>query len=284
MSHEFAAINPHASQPTSPRALAGSLWRNRALILQLTRRDVIGRYQGSAMGLAWSFFNPVLMLLVYTFVFSEIFKSRWGGIGGNDSKTLFALVLFVGMIVLSLFSEVLNRAPGLILSNVNYVKKVVFPLEIMPVVTMAATLFHGMVSLAVLLAAFALFNGYIHWTAVFLPLVLLPLVVLTTGLAWILASLGVFLRDVGQTIVIVTTLLMFLSPVFYPITAVPVDFRAIIMANPLTFIIEQARDVLFWGRMPDMSLFAIYLCGSALIAWLGFAWFQKTRKGFADVL
>lgn len=284
MSHEFAAINPHASQPTSLRALGGSLWRNRALILQLTRRDVIGRYQGSAMGLAWSFFNPVLMLLVYTFVFSEIFKSRWGGIGGNDSKTLFALVLFVGMIVLSLFSEVLNRAPGLILSNVNYVKKVVFPLEIMPVVTMAATLFHGMVSLAVLLAAFALFNGYINWTAVFLPLVLLPLVVLTTGLAWILASLGVFLRDVGQTIVIVTTLLMFLSPVFYPITAVPVDFRAIIMANPLTFIIEQARDVLIWGHQPDWLGLGIYMLAASVVAWAGFAWFQKTRKGFADVL
>lgn len=284
MSHEFAAINPHASQPTSLGALAGSLWRNRALILQLTRRDVIGRYQGSAMGLAWSFFNPVLMLLVYTFVFSEIFKSRWGGIGGNDSKTLFALVLFVGMIVLSLFSEVLNRAPGLILSNVNYVKKVVFPLEIMPVVTMAATLFHGMVSLAVLLAAFALFNGYINWTAVFLPLVLLPLVVLTTGLAWILASLGVFLRDVGQTIVIITTLLMFLSPVFYPITAVPEDFRAIIMANPLTFIIEQAREVLIWGHQPDWLGLGIYMCAAVVVAWAGFAWFQKTRKGFADVL
>ncbi|KQZ27798.1 sugar ABC transporter permease [Duganella sp. Root1480D1] len=277
-------MNPHASQPTSLRALAGSLWRNRALILQLTRRDVIGRYQGSAMGLAWSFFNPVLMLLVYTFVFSEIFKSRWGGIGGNDSKTLFALVLFVGMIVLSLFSEVLNRAPGLILSNVNYVKKVVFPLEIMPVVTMAATLFHGMVSLAVLLAAFALFNGYVNWTAVFLPLVLLPLVVLTTGLAWILASLGVFLRDVGQTIVIVTTLLMFLSPVFYPITAVPEDFRAIIMANPLTFIIEQAREVLIWGHQPDWLGLGIYMIAAIVVAWAGFAWFQKTRKGFADVL
>ena len=284
MSHELAAINPHASQPTSLRALCGSLWRNRALILQLTRRDVIGRYQGSAMGLAWSFFNPVLMLVVYTFVFSEIFKSRWGGIGGNDSKTLFALVLFVGMIVLSLFSEVLNRAPGLILSNVNYVKKVVFPLEIMPVVTMAATLFHGMVSLAVLLGAFALFNGYVNWTAVFLPLVLLPLVVLTTGLAWILASLGVFLRDVGQTIVIVTTLLMFLSPVFYPITAVPEDFRAIIMANPLTFIIEQAREVLIWGHQPDWLGLGIYLIAAIVVAWAGFAWFQKTRKGFADVL
>jgi len=284
MSHEIAAINPHASQPTSLRAMAGSLWRNRALILQLTRRDVIGRYQGSAMGLAWSFFNPVLMLLVYTIVFSEIFKSRWGGIGANDSKTLFALVLFVGMIVLGLFSEVVNRAPGLILSNVNYVKKVVFPLEIMPVVAMAAALFHSLVSLAVLLSAFALFNGYVNWTAVFLPLVLLPLVVLTTGLAWILASLGVFLRDVGQTIGIITSLLMFLSPVFYPITAVPEDIRVIIMANPLTFILEQARDVVIWGHQPDWLGLGIYLLAATVVAWAGFAWFQKTRKGFADVL
>jgi lipopolysaccharide transport system permease protein len=284
MMHETAAINPHAAQPTSLRTLASSLWRNRALILQLTRRDVIGRYQGSAMGLAWSFFNPVLMLLVYTVVFSEIFKSRWGGIGANDSKTLFALVLFVGMIVLGLFSEVVNRAPGLVLSNVNYVKKVVFPLEIMPVVAMAAALFHSLVSLAVLLSAFALFNGYVNWTAVFLPLVLLPLVVLTTGLAWILASLGVFLRDVGQTIGIITSLLMFLSPVFYPITAVPEDIRVIIMANPLTFILEQARDVVIWGHQPDWLGLGIYLLAATVVAWAGFAWFQKTRKGFADVL
>jgi lipopolysaccharide transport system permease protein len=284
MNQMSAAINPHASQPTSLRSMAGSLWRNRALILQLTRRDVIGRYQGSAMGLAWSFFNPVLMLMVYTIVFSEIFKSRWGGLGGNDSKTLFALVLFVGMIVLNLFSEVVNRAPGLILSNVNYVKKVVFPLEILPVVAMAAALFHSLVSLAVLLVAFALFNGYVNWSAIFLPLVLLPLVVLTTGLAWILASLGVFLRDVGQTIGIITSLLMFLSPVFYPITAVPADIRAVIMANPLTFILEQARDVVIWGHQPDWLGLGIYLLAATVVAWAGFAWFQKTRKGFADVL
>ena len=284
MSVSSNTVNPHAAQPASPAALVASLWRNRRLIWQLTRRDVIGRYQGSAMGLAWSFFNPVLLLLVYTFVFSEIFKSRWGGIGTSDSKTQFALVLFVGMIVLNLFSEVLNRAPGLILSNVNYVKKVVFPIEIMPIVTMCATLFHAFVSVCVLLAAFVLFNGYLPWTVVFLPLVLLPLVVLTAGLAWMLASLGVFLRDVGQTIVIITTLMMFLAPVFYPVNAVPEAFRGYIMANPLTFIIEQARDVMIWGNLPDWQGLGIYFAVAILIACAGFAWFQKTRKGFADVL
>jgi len=234
--------------------------------------------------LAWSFFNPVFMLVVYTFVFSEIFKSRWGGAGGDDSKTQFAVVLFVGMIVLSLFSEVVNRAPGLILSNVNYVKKVVFPLEILVVIAMGVALFHSLISLGVLLAAFMLFNGYLHWTAIFTPLVLLPLVIVTLGISWVLASLGVFLRDVGQTIGIITTVLMFLSPVFYPVTAVPEKFRLFIMANPLTFIIEQAREVLIWGHLPNWTGLGIYIIAATVTAWAGYALFQKTRKGFADVL
>jgi lipopolysaccharide transport system permease protein len=284
MSGPTILVNPHATQPTSLTSLARSLWRNRQLIVQMAKREVIGRYKGSAMGLAWSFLNPVFMLVVYTFVFSEIFKSRWGGIGGNDSKTLFAVVLFVGIIVLNLFSEVINRAPGLILANVNYVKKVIFPIEILPVIVMGAALFHSVISLGVLLAAFALFNGYLHWTAIFLPFVLLPLVMLTTGLAWMLASLGVFLRDVGQTIVIITTALMFLSPIFYPISAVPESFRPFIMANPLTFIIEQARDVLVWGHLPNWMGLGVYTLVATVIAWAGYAWFQKTRKGFADVL
>jgi lipopolysaccharide transport system permease protein len=277
-------INPHAAQPISPASLAASLWRNRQLLAQMTRREVVGRYKGSALGLAWSFFNPVFMLVVYTFVFSEIFRSRWSGLGGDESKTQFALVLFVGMIVLGLFSEVVNRAPGLILANANYVKKVVFPLEVLPVVNLGAALFHSLISLAVLLAAYALFNGALQWTAVFVPLVLLPLLILILGLAWMLASLGVFLRDVGQFVAILTTVLTFLSPVFYPVTAVPERFRSIIMLNPLTFIIEQARDVLIWGRLPDWLGLGVYTGAAMACAWCGYAWFQKTRKGFADVL
>ena len=277
-------MNPHASQPTSLMALARSLWRNRQLIVQMTRREVAGRYKGSALGLAWSFFNPVFMLVVYTFVFSEIFKSRWGGVGGDESKTQFAVILFVGMIVMGLFTEVLNRAPGLIISNANYVKKVVFPIEILPVIAMGAALFHSLISFGVLLTAFALFNGYLHWTVIFAPLVLLPLVILTLGIGWMLASLGVFLRDVGQTIGLITTVLMFLTPIFYPVTAVPERFRPFIMANPLTFIIEQAREVLIWGHLPNWIGLGIYTLVASLIAWAGYAWFQKTRKGFADVL
>jgi len=278
------ATNPHAVQPTSLSALARSLWINRQLIAQMTRREVIGRYKGSVMGLTWSFFNPVFMLIVYTFVFSEIFKSRWGGPSASNSKTEFAVVLFVGMIVQGLFSEMLNRAPGLILSNVNYVKKVVFPLEILPVVTLGATLFHSLVSTSVLLLAFFIFNGYLQWTIVYLPLVILPMIILTAGLAWILCALGVFLRDIGQTIVIITTVLTFLAPVYYPVSAVPVSVRPFIMANPLTFIIEQARDVLIWGLQPNWSGLALYMLIAFAVAWGGYLFFQKTRRGFADVL
>ena len=284
MTNTLLSINPHAAQPTSLMSLVKSLWRNRQLIAQMTKREVVGRYKGSVMGLAWSFFNPVFMLVVYTFVFSEIFKSRWVGTGGDDSKTQFAVVLFVGLIVLNLFSEVLNRAPGLIISNVNYVKKVVFPIEILPVIAMGAALFHAVISLGVLLLAFVLFNGYVHWTAIFIPLVFLPLIILSLGIAWALASLGVFLRDVGQTVTLITTILMFLAPVFYPVNAVPEWFRPFIMANPVTFIIEQAREVVVWGHSPDLLGLSIYTLIATLAAWVGFAWFQKTRKGFADVL
>lgn len=284
MTRTPTAINPHATQPTSLMALVRSLWQHRQLIAQMTRREVVGRYKGSVLGLAWSFFNPVFMLVVYTFVFSEIFKMRWGGLEGDESKTQFAVILFVGMIVLGLFSEVINRAPGLILSNANYVKKVIFPIEILPVVAMGAALFHSIVSFSVLLAAFAVFNGYLHWTVIFVPLIFLPLVIMTLGLAWMLASLGVFLRDVGQTVTLITTVLMFLSPVFYPVAAVPEGLRPIIMANPLTFIIEQARAVLIWGHLPNWLGLGLYTVAAILVAWVGYAWFQKTRKGFSDVL
>ena len=276
-------MNPHQATSAKPLVLLQSFRNHFSLIKQMTWREVMGRYKGSMFGLAWSFFNPVLMLAVYTFVFSVVFKARWG-IGGEESKTQFAVVLFVGMIVHGLFAEVLNRAPSLILSNVNYVKKVVFPLEILPIITMGAALFHTSISIGVLLIAFVLFNGFIYWTVIFLPLVLFPLVILTLGLAWFLASLGVYLRDIGQTIGVITMIMMFLSPVFYPISALPESIQPVIMANPLTFIIEQAREVVIWGRLPNVIGLVIYTLVAILITWMGYLWFQKTRRGFADVL
>jgi lipopolysaccharide transport system permease protein len=276
-------MNPHAAQPTSLSSLVSSLWRNRQLILQMTKRDVIGRYKGSVIGVMWSLFNPLFLLVIYSFVFTVVFNARWG-VGLPESKSQFAILLFVGMIVHSLFAETLNRAPGLILSNVSYVKKIVFPLEILPVVAIGAALFHALVSVLVLAVAFVLLNGYLQWTIVFLPLVLLPLIVLTLGAAWGLASLGVFLRDVAQPIGMVMTVLLFASPVFYPITALPEYIRPWLMLNPLTLVIEQARAVLIFGQIPNWAGLAIYSLASVFIGWTGYAWFQKTRKGFANVL
>lgn len=276
-------MNPHAPQPTSLLSLGKSLWLHRQLIKQMAWREVVGRYKGSLLGLLWSFITPVLMLVVYTFVFSVVFKAKWG-VGGGESKTEFAVVLFVGLIVHGLFAEVINRAPGIILSNVNYVKKVVFPLEILPVVSIGAALFHSMVSLGVLLGAFLLLNGFLHWTALLMPLVILPLVILTLGFAWLLASIGVFLRDVGQSIGIITTVMLFLAPVLYPISALPKSYQLYLYLNPLTFIIEQARQVLIFGHLPNWNGLAIYAAASLIMAWVGYWWFQKTRKGFSDVI
>lgn len=276
-------INPHAGQSTSPFSLLLSLWRNRQLLLQMTKREVVGRYKGSFLGILWSFLNPLLMLIIYTFVFSVVFKSRWG-INTDETKSQFAIVLFVGMIVHGLFAEVINRAPTLITSNVNFVKKVVFPLEILPSVTLTAALFHSLVSLAVLMTAFLLFNGYLNWTAILIPFVIFPLIILTLGFAWMLASLGVFLRDLGQTTGMVTMAMLFFSPIFYPVTALPVELRPWLMINPLTFIIEQARAVLIWGDLPDWGGLGIYYLVSLGVAWAGYTLFQKMRKGFADVL
>jgi len=277
-------IDPNAAQSASLSALLGGVIRHRQLIGQMIRREVVGRYRGSSLGLAWSFFNPVLMLAVYTFVFSGIFKARWNPAGQPESMSHFAIVMFVGMIVLGLLTEVLTRSPTLILSSPNFVKKVVFPLEILPVITLGAAGFHMVVSWGVLFAAFLLFNGFLHWTLVLLPLVILPLILLTLGLSWALASLGVYLRDVNQAIGLVCSLLMFLSPIFYPLTAVPETYRWIIAANPLTFVIEQARRVAIEGGFPDWPGLLLYTLVAGLVAWGGFAWFQKTRKGFADVL
>jgi lipopolysaccharide transport system permease protein len=249
----------------------------------MTKRDVISRYRGSIIGLAWSFFNPIFMLSVYTIVFSLIFKAKWS-VDEGENKIQFALILFTGMIVLNLLSEVLNRAPGLILSNVNYVKKVVFPLEILPVVSLCVALFHASVSFLVLIIAFVVFNGYFNLSTFLIPIIILPFLILLLGISWILASLGVFIRDVGQTIGLLTTLLMFLSPVFYPISAVPEKLKPFILANPMTFIIEQLRLSVIWDKPINWTGLSIYLIIAILFLFVGFAWFQKTRKGFADVI
>jgi lipopolysaccharide transport system permease protein len=269
--------------PANPQAMFKNLWSYRSLIWQMSKREVAGRYRGSMMGLLWSFFNPVMMLAIYTFVFSVVFKAKWG-VSASESKMEFATILFAGMIVYNLFAECISRAPNLILGNVNYVKKVVFPLDILPWVSLCAALFHQAISFAVLILFYAAINQSLNWTVLLFPFLMLPLIFMIMGVSWVLASVGVFLRDVAQTTGLLLTIMMFVSPIFYPIAALPQKYQAIMLLNPLTFIIEQVRDVLIWGKLPDFSGLLAYFVASLGIAFMGFAWFQKTRKGFADVL
>lgn len=259
------------------------LLRHRELVWQMAKRDVIGRYRGSTLGVAWSLFHPLLMLAVYTVVFSSIFKARWR-VSEAESTTDFAVVLFAGVLVHALFAECVNRAPTLVLDNPNFVKKVVFPLEILPWVSMGSALFHASASLLVLFGGLILGSLGIPPTAVFFPLVLVPLVVLTMGVSWFLAATGVYLRDLGQVVGVASTVLLFLSPVFYASSAIPEQYRWLFRLNPLTFIIEQTRNVLVWGYAPNWMGLLLYLAVSVIVAQLGFLWFQKTRRGFADVL
>lgn len=267
---------------TSPAALVRSLVTHRGLVWDLVKRDFVGRYKGSFIGVAWSLFNPLFMLAIYTIVFTSAFKSRWGT--GEESKVDFAVVLFAGMIVHGFFAECLNRAPVLIVSHTNYVKKVVFPLEILPWMALCSALLHFLVSLVVLLA-FCLLTGMpVQRGAMLIPLVLLPLILVTLGLSWILASLGVYLRDLTQGMGIVTSVALFLAPVFYPIEALPESYRMLLAWNPITIPIIQLRNVIIWGKPLEWGPWAVSLVIGAAVCFVGFWWFQKSRKGFADVL
>ena len=276
-------MNPHKDHPATLGAMFASLWRNRRLIWQMARRDIDARYRGSLMGLAWSFITPFVMLAVYTFVFSVVFKARWG-LGENESRSDFAIMLFAGMIVFGLFSEIVNRSPVLVTSNANYVKKVVFPLEILPWVAFGSSLFHSLISLIVLLLAQLVLKFTLPWTVIFFPLVMLPLTFFSMGFAWFLSALGVYVRDIGQITGLFTTLLMFVSAVFFPVSSLPEQYQIWLKLNPLVLIITESRKSLILGETPDWIAMLVALSASFVIAFAGFWWFQKVRKGFADVI
>lgn len=281
--HMESKLNPHSRHPASLPAMFASLQRNRQLILQMTKRDVISRYRGSLIGLGWSFFNPLLMLAIYTFVFSTIFKARWD-VGDDSLRGGFAVILFVGVILHGLLAECINKAPGLVVGNVNYVKRVVFPLEVLSWVTIGSALFHAFISFVVLMLAQLVLGHGIPWTAIFFPIIVLPLVFVAMGFTWLLAATSVYVRDIGMVTGLFATALMFLAPVFYPLSALPVEYRWIVMLNPLTFVIEQGRSVVIAGSQPNWNGLLLYSIVAVFFAWLGFYWFQKTRNGFADVI
>ena len=286
MAERIKIISPRGESVrgfVNPVRIVVHLWKYRDLIRQLTWREVVGRYKGSFIGLGWSFLQPLIMLGVYTFVFSVIFKARWG-VESGEGKAAFALALFMGLITFTVFSEVANSAPSLVLGNVNYVRKVVFPLEILPLVRLFSALINAVFSLGVLFVGLLLINHFIHWTALLLPLIWLPMMLFTLGCGYFLASLGVFVRDIGTVIGVLTTMLFFLTPIFYPISAVPEQFRVVFRINPLALFVEDARRVVLWGLPPDWPWFFCGMALSGAMMIFGFLWFMKSKKAFADVI
>lgn len=267
----------------SVKSEISSMLFNKTLIGQFIKREIVGRYKGSYLGILWSFITPIFMISIYTFVFSVVFQAKWGT-SGETSKVEFALVLFTGLLIFNIFSEVVSRAPTLIISNSNYVKKVLFPLEILPIVTLGSALFHGLISLFVLLLSKFLFMGTIHWTILLFPLILLPICLFSLGLSWFLASLGVFIRDIGQMINLIISALMFLSPIFYPMSAIPKELLYLYYLNPVSYVVEDARRIIIWGQLPHWDWLGYGILLGLVVMVFGYVWFKKTRKGFADVL
>jgi lipopolysaccharide transport system permease protein len=269
----------------NPVSLIGNLWRHRELIFLMTTREMAQRHRGTYLGLLWSFIMPFFMLCIYTLVFSLVLKAKWGDPAHPTAgMTHFAITLFAGLIPFNVFSETVLRAPTLVLNAPNYVKKVVFPLEILPVVTLGAALFHSLISAAILWVGTLLLVGSSSPTVLFLPLAYIPLILLCLGLGWFLASLGVYLKDIRQSMEIVVQILFFTSPIFYPETAVPESFRFWLRANPLTEIIGGFRKVLLWQEPLNWQMWALWTGITLLLAVTGYVWFMKTKSGFADVM
>lgn len=263
------------------QSLMGRVWIRRNVFWELLKRDIAARYSGSFLGLFWSFFNPLLMLGVYTLAFREFLNARWPGMASSAD---FSLMIFSGMIVHSLMSECIMRGPGVIVSQSNLVKRVVFPLALLPCVTLASALFNTALSVCVLLAFVVLSGHSLHLTVLYLPIVFAPFVLLLAGVCWWMAALGVFVRDIAQIGGILSSILMFLSPVFYPASNLQEPYRSWLDANPLTLIIEQTRAVVLFGHQPDWISLGIYTGVAFVVMLFGFGWFQRTRDGFADVL
>lgn len=258
-------------------------WKHKTLIWQLLRRDIHSRYRGSVLGLLWSLGTPLIMLGIYTFVFQFVFKSRWNDTAGETTLS-FAIVLFLGLTVHAVMAEILNKSPLLITGNQNFVKKIVFPLELLSWVTLLGAIFTFLISFGLLLVFILVELQRIPATALLLPLILLPYFLLLLGLSWFLAALGVYLRDIQQITGTLATLLLFLSPIFYSINILPENLQALIFLNPLSYIVESARAVLIYGQLPDFIGWAIYSLIAVLVAMSGYFFFRKVRPGFADVL
>lgn len=259
-----------------------ALGKYRSLTIELSKREILGRYRGASFGLLWSLLSPFLMLMVYTFAFGSVMKARWPQEAGGGHS--FAMILFVGLIVHGFFSECFTRAPTLITSNVSYVKRVVFPLDILPWQIMLSALFHAGMNLVVFALLIMTMEGSLSWTFFLVPLVFVPLIFISLGLSWIFSALGVYLRDISQVTGVLSTAALFMSSALVPVKTLPSNYQAIFSLNPLTFIIDQAREVMLSNHLPDWLGLLQYSAGGLVFMYVGYILFSATRKGFADVL
>jgi len=285
---EISAINrriPFISW-FNPISFFKNIVRNRELIWTMTKREIKSVYQGSFLGVLWTLILPLMMLLIYTFVFSVVFQAKWSsdGVGQQTPKGEYALILFAGLTAFNVFSTVINRAPGLILAVPNYVKKVIFPLEILPIVVLGAALFTSFINVALILVGSLIIYHSIPISILFLPFAYIPLILLTLGLTWFLSALGVFIRDIGQAIGIIVQIMFFMTPIFYSADSVPKGMNFIILFNPLSAIVDFFRRSLIWNQSFNWSTWGIVTFISLIVAVLGYAWFSATKKGFADVM
>ena len=258
-----------------------SLLQHRSLVVELAKRDFSGRYRGSFGGIFWSFVQPLFLLAVYTVAFGVILKARWG-FSGDTAE--YALMLFAGLIVFNAFSECLNRCTTLISSNPNFVKKIVFPLELLPVAAIATVMIHAVIGIAVWVAGYAILFGVPQPTVALFPLILCCYIPVLLGTGWLLSAIGVLVRDVSQVTPLIGHSLLFLTPIFYSIEAAPPILQSLLLLNPLTYIVEQFRLVLFYGRVPAFRGLATYFVLACSFAWLSLVLFRRLRPTFADAV
>ena len=260
-----------------------SLIANRYLISQLVRREVLLRYRGSALGIGWSFFYPLLLLFAFTLVFGGVFGGRWGEGNGGKSGFEMALFIYCGLAVFTPFSEVITNTPRLLLAHQNFVKKIIFPTEILPLVSMLAASIHAVANLLLLVIG-ALLAGHNHLTLLILPVVLLPVWLITLGFAWFLTAAGAYVRDLAHGVPVLAQLLMFILPVFYPSSAAPGILQAVNSINPLATAMEDLRRVILLGQSPLWSAWIQMLAVGIACSLVGYAFFLHCKEEFADVL
>lgn len=256
--------------------------KHSGLLLQLIQRELKNKYQGTLIGFFWSLLNPLIMLLLYTFVFRVVFKARWPDVANTNID--FASILFIGLLVHAVFAEVLIRSSAIIIDNTNYVKKVVFPLSILGWSLVAGALINLFIGLTILLAVIAITDIQLSSTFWLIPVVAFPLLILCTGISWIISAVGVYFRDMGQLMPGLATLLLFSSTAFFPPEAAPESIRPFIMLNPLSIPIDMFRDVIIYERTPSWSVWSQYTFIAFIILFVGRKLFQRLSKGFADVL